>query len=180
MTAIKEKGIYCILLDVSPGVYSIGALGVIHFDGYYVYVGSAQNNISKRISRHLRKDKKTKWHVDYLTGYSDNDVRDELGASKNRDEDVHPALKNKDKDIHPKLEGRKKKISPASVKRIYIRKDAMRSEECVTAGILAEYFKPVKNFGSSDCKCVSHLFHIDDKEKLDKMLRGMGFEEMRK
>ena len=36
----------------------IGALGKINFKkGKYVYVGSAQNNLEKRIARHLSKDK---------------------------------------------------------------------------------------------------------------------------
>ncbi|AEH51813.1 GIY-YIG nuclease family protein [Pseudothermotoga thermarum] len=34
--------------------------------GLYAYVGSAMNNLEKRIERHLRKNKKMHWHVDYL------------------------------------------------------------------------------------------------------------------
>ncbi|MBB6063365.1 Uri superfamily endonuclease [Thermosipho japonicus] len=34
--------------------------------GTYVYVGSAMNNLEKRVSRHLSKSKKLHWHIDYL------------------------------------------------------------------------------------------------------------------
>lgn len=32
--------------------------------GFYVYVGSAMNNMDKRIGRHLSHDKKFHWHID--------------------------------------------------------------------------------------------------------------------
>lgn len=35
--------------------------------GLYAYIGSAMNNIEKRILRHLRKNKRKHWHIDYLT-----------------------------------------------------------------------------------------------------------------
>jgi len=42
-------------------------LGKIKFSrGIYAYVGSAQNGIRKRIARHLRKEKRKFWHIDYL------------------------------------------------------------------------------------------------------------------
>lgn len=45
----------------------IGAKGDLFFKkGYYVYVGSALGNLSKRVKRHLSDDKKKHWHVDYL------------------------------------------------------------------------------------------------------------------
>lgn len=50
---------------------SVGALGKLAFKkGLYAYVGSAQNNLEKRVSRHLRKEKRMCWHIDYLL---DND-----------------------------------------------------------------------------------------------------------
>ena len=36
-------------------------------EGYYYYSGSAQKNLDHRIIRHLKKEKETHWHVDYLT-----------------------------------------------------------------------------------------------------------------
>lgn len=45
----------------------IGKLGLFDFPaGRYVYTGSARVNIDARISRHLRADKKLRWHIDYL------------------------------------------------------------------------------------------------------------------
>lgn len=35
--------------------------------GWYVYVGSGKTNIFSRIHRHLRRQKKIHWHIDYLT-----------------------------------------------------------------------------------------------------------------
>lgn len=65
-----RKGSYVLVLENrSDAEYKIGALGKQKFQkGYYVYIGSAMNNLDKRISRHLRKRKKNFWHIDYLTG----------------------------------------------------------------------------------------------------------------
>jgi Uri superfamily endonuclease len=62
------KGIYCLLIDVPIDMKAdIGSLGSIEFPkGSYVYVGSAQNSIEKRVARHYRKEKKLRWHIDYL------------------------------------------------------------------------------------------------------------------
>jgi len=48
----------------------IGKLGVFLFpQGSYIYTGSAKKNMDARIQRHLRKQKKLKWHIDYLTSH---------------------------------------------------------------------------------------------------------------
>jgi Uri superfamily endonuclease len=62
------RGIYLLLIEVEKEIIArIGALGKIKFvPGFYVYIGSAQNNLEKRISRHLSKNKKKFWHIDYL------------------------------------------------------------------------------------------------------------------
>ena len=41
-------------------------------------------------------------------------------------------------------------------------KEADKAEECKIAGKLGEKSVAVKNFGCSDCGCVSHLFRVDD------------------
>jgi Uri superfamily endonuclease len=38
--------------------------------GYYAYIGSAMNGLEQRINRHLRKNKKFHWHIDYLLEHS--------------------------------------------------------------------------------------------------------------
>ena len=63
------KGVYVLVISVGKNIKpKIGGLGKIGFKkGLYAYVGSAQNNLEKRISRHLKKRKKKFWHIDYLT-----------------------------------------------------------------------------------------------------------------
>ena len=52
-------------------VIEIGKLGRFKFPaGEYVYTGSAKRNIDARISRHLSKRKKLRWHIDYLLAAS--------------------------------------------------------------------------------------------------------------
>jgi len=62
------KGIYVLIIKIcNPISIKVGALGVISFQtGLYAYVGSAQNSIETRVKRHLRKEKRLFWHVDYL------------------------------------------------------------------------------------------------------------------
>ena len=66
------KGIYVLIISVNRNIgVNIGALGTVSFDkGLYVYVGSAQNNLEKRIARHHRKVKKKFWHIDHLLSNS--------------------------------------------------------------------------------------------------------------
>jgi len=62
------KGIYCLIIKIKKNInQKIGKLGNVKFSkGNYVYVGSAQNGIKKRVERHLKKNKKKYWHIDYL------------------------------------------------------------------------------------------------------------------
>ena len=62
------KGIYVLIIQVSKKVdLKIGKLGTIDFPaGQYAYVGSAQKGLEKRVERHLRREKRVFWHVDYL------------------------------------------------------------------------------------------------------------------
>ena len=50
--------------------------------------------------------------------------------------------------------------SRVNISRVYVRKGS-RDDECKTARNLAINFKGVPGFGSSDCKCPSHLFFIE-------------------
>jgi Uri superfamily endonuclease len=61
-------GSYIILLELKKDEkIQIGRLGCLFFNkGFYVYVGSALNGIEQRIKRHLRKNKKMHWHIDFL------------------------------------------------------------------------------------------------------------------
>jgi sugar fermentation stimulation protein A len=62
------KGIYCLFIHLPKDTHiEIGKLGRLFFpQGVYIYVGSALNNMEKRITRHKKKDKKMHWHIDYF------------------------------------------------------------------------------------------------------------------
>ena len=62
------KGAYVLYIRLARSRdITIGKLGRLHFrKGYYAYVGSALNGIESRVLRHLRKEKKMHWHIDYL------------------------------------------------------------------------------------------------------------------
>lgn len=69
--SLSNKGIYCLIIKLNRGRnIKVGRLGSFPFiSGFYVYVGSAQNNLTQRIERHLRRGKKAHWHIDYLLQY---------------------------------------------------------------------------------------------------------------
>lgn len=115
------KGVYVLVISVGRDIkVNVGALGSISFEkGLYAYVGSAQSNLEKRIKRHLKKDKRKFWHIDYLL---DNYA--------------------------------------VEVVKVFC-KDAGKAEECRIAEKLGEKGFAVKNFGCSDCSCISHLFRVE-------------------
>lgn len=46
----------------------VGSLGRIRFTrGYYAYVGSARRGMRSRVARHLAREKRKRWHIDWLT-----------------------------------------------------------------------------------------------------------------
>ena len=62
------KGVYVLIIQLNGDTaLSVGALGTLAFKkGLYAYVGSAQTNMEQRIRRHLRREKRIFWHIDYL------------------------------------------------------------------------------------------------------------------
>jgi len=111
----------------------VGKLGEIEFEkGYYAYVGSAMNGIEARIRRHLRKDKKLRWHIDYL-------------------------------------------LQHATAEKIYY---IERDMECYIAEKFIEKFEYVPGFGSSDCKCASHLFYSSNLNEMVLLAKSLGMKEM--
>ncbi len=111
-----EKGSYVLVLELhEEWEISVGSLGVIAFPGgYYAYVGSALGGLEPRLNRHLRRDKRPHWHIDYL-------------------------------------------LQKAAVSSIITCRTGERIE-CDIARALSRWFESVPGFGSSDCKCRSHLF----------------------
>jgi len=119
------KGVYCLLINCrKQQSIRIGNLGIINFrKGFYLYVGSAQNSIEGRVSRHLRSKKRKFWHIDYF-------------------------LSNKYVNIdHVYCIAAKKKM------------------ECNIAKKVRAAAQPVMKFGSSDCRCGSHLFFVNNQER---------------
>jgi Uri superfamily endonuclease len=43
--------------------------------GFYYYVGSAQKYLNARIKRHLQKEKKVHWHIDHITSFRGNEIK---------------------------------------------------------------------------------------------------------
>lgn len=116
---IEDKGAYILVFELkNKEKLKIGSLGEKIFEkGFYVYVGSALKGLTQRINRHFRKNKKLKWHVDYLI------------------------------------------LKASNLKAIPIR--TFRKIECEIAKELSYISKRIiPNFGSSDCKCSSHLFYF--------------------
>jgi sugar fermentation stimulation protein A len=118
--AESDRGSYLIILEL-PEARQVepGSLGTLTFaPGWYVYAGSAQKNLSRRVNRHLRKIRKQKhWHIDYLTPFA-------------------------------------KTLKALPVM-------SRRNLECRLARALGELGgQAVPGFGSSDCRCGSHLYYF--------------------
>lgn len=128
------KGTYVLVASLSEDKeIEVGKLGKIGFsEGAYAYVGSALNGLRVRVERHLRKDKKLYWHIDYL-------------------------------------------LVEAQVEDIIYAEDEV-GIECKIAEILDNSFPWVEGFGSSDCRCKSHLFFSSDIEDFVKDIKA-SFEE---
>jgi Uri superfamily endonuclease len=64
----NEPGVYQLVLFLPEDItLRVGALGVFHFPaGRYVYTGSALGGLRARLARHLRTQKRLRWHIDYL------------------------------------------------------------------------------------------------------------------
>lgn len=62
------KGSYSIVAFLpEDSEIEIAKLGTFTFPkGFYVYTGSALSSLEGRIGRHLGKDKKMRWHIDYF------------------------------------------------------------------------------------------------------------------
>ena len=118
------NGTYTLLINLSrPRNISFGRIRNYRFKaGYYAYVGSALNGLKQRIGRHLRKEKRLHWHIDYL-------------------------------------------LQHAAIYGVICAETAGR-QECRIAGELRESLVVVPGFGSSDCRCLTHLFYGNDREVL--------------
>lgn len=71
---LREKGTYLLLIrclnDTKRKVGSLGLL-TLHSNKTYIYVGSAfgPGGLLSRVRRHLSREKKKFWHIDYILDY---------------------------------------------------------------------------------------------------------------
>ncbi len=60
---LNFSGTYVLILKVNDNI-SLRQWKITK--GFFAYVGSAKNGLSKRVYRHLKKEKSLFWHIDYL------------------------------------------------------------------------------------------------------------------
>jgi len=66
-TKVVVPSYVLVLFNRKKRQIAVGRLGRLTFPpGYFYYVGSAKNGIH-RIKRHFSKQKKKKWHIDYIS-----------------------------------------------------------------------------------------------------------------
>jgi sugar fermentation stimulation protein A len=65
---ILDSGTYLLIVELAQPIDVIVTSGktFVLEPGYYGYIGSALNGLQKRIDRHLSRNKKLHWHIDYL------------------------------------------------------------------------------------------------------------------
>ncbi len=63
-----DEGLYVFVMRLrEPQPVQVGALGLFHFPpGWYLYTGSAQRGLRKRVERHWGLKQNLRWHMDYL------------------------------------------------------------------------------------------------------------------
>jgi len=118
------RGCYQLILHLDrKSRIKVGKKGEHDFpEGYYIYTGSALNGMEGRIRRHLRKEKKIFWHIDYLLPHCKILKVIQYNQS--------------DKNITTECE---------------LNKNLLKKKSSVVV---------MKGFGSSDCKCPSHLVYF--------------------
>lgn len=64
----SDRGAYVLLIFMrDEQLVTVGKLGRLRFrSGTYVYCGSAMAGYRGRVGRHFSKEKKLRWHIDYL------------------------------------------------------------------------------------------------------------------
>jgi len=114
-----SKGAYVLFIHLpQTRTIEVGRLGVSRFpEGTYLYVGSALNNLEKRVARHKAKRKRLRWHIDYL-------------------------------------------LQCAEIQEVFTIRTESRIE-CTLNRMISQtpaVTVAMKGFGSSDCRCVTHLW----------------------
>jgi len=85
-----NRGVYTLIIFLSrEACLRVGKLGAQRFPrGYYTYTGSAlglgASSLSRRVSRHLRKEKPKLWHIDFLLAHENATVTTVIAAQTNK------------------------------------------------------------------------------------------------
>jgi sugar fermentation stimulation protein A len=92
---VEDRGSYILVLRLPAArKLNIGKLGRIEFKpGYYLYAGSAQRNLTRRLERHKRERKKFFWHIDYLRAHAEVHLALPIRASDPLECELADALK---------------------------------------------------------------------------------------
>jgi sugar fermentation stimulation protein A len=90
----RDRGSYIFIMRLKRDRrLFIGGLGDVKFrKGFYLYVGSAKTNLSKRIERHRRLRKNLFWHIDYLRANADYHAAVPIRASDDLECEIASAL----------------------------------------------------------------------------------------
>ena len=138
-----DSGVYIMVMHLDHDLdLEVGSKGMMHFKaGYYMYVGSAKANLTKRIERHKRKRKKMHWHLDYFRGHCEM-----IAAVPIRTSGLPLESWSLTHEPYPSMPSMPDPDIEVSVECALA--DAVRA--------IAEWEVP--KFGSSDCDCTSHLF----------------------
>ena len=142
-----DSGVYIMVMHLDHELdLEIRSKGMMHFNaGYYMYVGSAKANLTKRIERHKRKRKKMHWHLDYFRGYCEM-----IAAVSIRTSGLALESWSLTHEPYPSMPSMPDPDVDVSVECALA--DAVRA--------IAEWDVP--KFGCSDCDCMSHLFGMTE------------------
>jgi Uri superfamily endonuclease len=132
-----HKGTYALVIALErESTVAVGKLGHFAFPpGYYVYAGSARGGLPQRVGRHLRRQKRLRWHIDYL-------------------------------------------LERAEVVEVWYAPGDER-RECLWAATAREMPQAhiiAPRFGSSDCRCRSHLLYFPRRPSFTLFRQRLGEE----
>jgi len=126
---LPAAGLYQVMFRLdAPHVRRVGALGEHRFpSGHWIYTGSARRALPARVRRHASRQKRLRWHIDYL-------------------------------------------LPPGKVVAVRAVADAAAGECELHSALAGSFEEGPLGFGSSDCRCRSHLVYLGGKR-----LRLPGF-----
>lgn len=129
----------------SGGSLRVGALGTFEVpEGTLAYVGSAYGpgGIAARVSRHFRKGKRLKWHVDYLTESSIVEVEGALALPSVREHELFEVVRGFGEPVIP---GFGCSDSKGDLTHLFKLKDPDRLREFLISGYSAQELRSTQS-----------------------------------